>query len=355
MNIDYILESTSLCGGVKVVFEQAEALQECGLRARVISYTSAPTWLNPSTPFLQTPQLSSEIFVHTDYIVGTGAFHINRLAQDPTTKRKLIHLIQGYEPDYAEASPFLTELAACYRLNIPKWTVSERLRRYIRKIYPQTKSIHNIGQAIHHEIFFPSQARDGSFTILVMGSANNSSKGIESALRIVAAVRQMNPAIRLIRITAEDCYEKERHITPIDRYHIALTPPQVACEMRAANYFLSTSTDAEGFGLPLLEAMACGMVCAANPIPSYLAFDAGRDFCHFFTAETTQGKARELLRLHQNNTLRTSLAKRAIEVAARYKFREVAKRIIHLLTNVHPNATSRYPELSLRAHRHPGD
>jgi len=49
MNIAYLLESTGLFGGVKVVLQQADALARRGHRVTVVSPEPAPEWFRLAT------------------------------------------------------------------------------------------------------------------------------------------------------------------------------------------------------------------------------------------------------------------------------------------------------------------
>ena len=68
MEICYLLESTDLWGGVKVVFRHVEALNKIGHKAVVICGQAYPTWLHPVIPFIQQDPFDKSIGHSFDFI-----------------------------------------------------------------------------------------------------------------------------------------------------------------------------------------------------------------------------------------------------------------------------------------------
>jgi glycosyltransferase involved in cell wall biosynthesis len=69
--------------------------------------------------------------------------------------------------------------------------------------------------------------------------------------------------------------DRERQIRPPDRYLCHVAPRVVARVMRRCDLLLFTSGAAEGFSLPVLEAMAAGVPAVAAAIPSLSFMGAG--------------------------------------------------------------------------------
>ncbi|MDB4947868.1 MAG: glycosyl transferase, group 1 [Gemmatimonadetes bacterium] len=112
--------------------------------------------------------------------------------------------------------------------------------------------------------------RDGSIDILHVGSTAPR-KRIDVLLAAFAAIRAAQPTARLLRVGGALTVEQARtaeglgiggsivELAPLDR-------PTLAAVYRRAAIVLLPS-DREGFGLPLVEAMACGTPVLASDLP----------------------------------------------------------------------------------------
>jgi glycosyltransferase involved in cell wall biosynthesis len=89
---------------------------------------------------------------------------------------------------------------------------------------------------------------------------------------------------------------------------------------------------AEGFGLPPLEAMACGcpvLAARSAPLPEVLGNAA-----HYFDGRSTESLTTELRRLLECTKLRAQLAEAGVQRASRYPIDETASRIMASLEAV---------------------
>jgi glycosyltransferase involved in cell wall biosynthesis len=113
-------------------------------------------------------------------------------------------------------------------------------------------------------------AEIGAPVLLHVGSCI-ARKRVDVLLDVFAAVRPRFPGIRLVKVGADWSDEQQ---SQIDRLRLAesivslreLTRSEIAALYRAAALVLLPS-EAEGFGLPLIEALACGAPVVASDIP----------------------------------------------------------------------------------------
>ena len=112
MKIAYLLESATLCGGVKVVFRQAEAMLRRRHEVVVFSPDPYPEWMECSLPYIQTGHPHQSDLGQFDWIVGTTPRLVLSLFAQLEKKRKLLHLVQGYEGDYSELSDMKAPLSS---------------------------------------------------------------------------------------------------------------------------------------------------------------------------------------------------------------------------------------------------
>lgn len=98
-------------------------------------------------------------------------------------------------------------------------------------------------------------------------------KRIDLLLRILAGLVQLHPNVRLIRVGGALTGEQAKLAAELKIEKHILTMPFLDRRQLAALYrraaLLVQPSQAEGFGLPLAEAMACGTVVLASDIPVF--------------------------------------------------------------------------------------
>jgi glycosyltransferase involved in cell wall biosynthesis len=110
----------------------------------------------------------------------------------------------------------------------------------------------------------------GTFWLLHVGSTIPR-KRLDVLLRVFAAVRAESPQARLVRVGGpftDAQLQLVRDLNIEDSIHVlsGLTPSVLAAVYRRTDLLLQTS-DSEGFGLPVVEALACGCPVVASDIP----------------------------------------------------------------------------------------
>lgn len=289
LRIAYLLESTELSGGVKVVLTQAEALARRGHRVSVVSPDGPPSWFSlgrahfEKSSFRDSRELAAaDVRVATFWTTVAPA-----LAGAPGP---VFHLSQGYEGSFSFYADRRDEIEAAYRAPTRKLAVSRALaqRLEVQGFGP----VENVGQVFDHEGFFPRERprSNGVPWVLVVGPYDADVKGIAVALQGLRAWRECGGVFRLRRVSTHPPGGEERSICPADEYHHPLSPERMPHVYRASDLFIGASRPEEGFGLPVLEALACGVACLLSDTPGHreIAGEAAR----YFPGEDPEGLAR---------------------------------------------------------------
>ncbi len=323
----YCLYCTDLCGGVKVVFEHAKHLNARGIDATVLSRTDYPDWLGYEVPFKRVE--SWEEAREYDLVVSTYFVITLEFWEMPGMKDRLVHFCQGFEGDYQEWQPMMDEIERAYSLPIPFWSVSHSLTRKLKRRFPGA-SIYTVGQGYDPAVFFPPPAPPPAspVRVVLMGPYHISIKEIPFGLRVLREIkRRFGKGVETLRISPLDTREVEKEIYLADTYLWGLRPLEVAEALRDSHVLFSPSNNGEGFGLPVLEAMACGCATAISEIESYLSWDRERNYSAFFPVGDLDRAVEVLESLVKDGGLRDRLRERGFEVSRGFSFGRVMDRI----------------------------
>jgi len=352
LKITYLFESTTLWGGNKVGLEQAEALSEAGHNVTILSKDAGPTWYDLRLPVTQVSDFDYVTIPESDIIVGT--YWPTVKAAYESGKGIPVHLCQGYEGDYKELLHLKSVIDEVYSYKIPKLTVSPHLDKFlIERFQAET---YFIGQMLNKDIFYPArnmnenkpeslsvwkkvintfnalfnkkQQHSAPFKVLVVGPFEVIFKNIPTALRgISIAKEKMKTPIKLTRVSQFPLSAEEEAIIKPDAYHFHLSHQSMGEIYRNADLFISTSEEAEGFGLPALEAMGCGIPTILSNISSYTSFDDLLDYALFIDPSDTEALAEAISKLFHEHALRDRLARRGLSVAENFTKEKVVNKL----------------------------
>ncbi len=329
MHLCYLLEGTPLCGGVKVTFEQAEALQERGHRVEIVSKGDRPDWYDLRVPFRRVSEFSPSLLPECDFLIGTFWTTVKPAVQ--AEKGQPVHLCQGYEGDTAAFAVDLPKIEATYRLSVLTLTYHEPLAQLLWRRFG--KKAYTVGQGINHTVFFPHEkgVSNTPCRVLLVGPYEIDWKGVLDGLNALKVLKATVP-LRVVRVSQLPFNEEEQQYGVVDEYHHRLLAHEMAALYRSCDILLGPSWAQEGFGLPVIEAMACGVPVAASDIPAFRSFAEGTEWALFFAERDVLGMQKAIRQLLANVELRARLRARGLEVAKEYTFSRVAERIEHVLS-----------------------
>jgi glycosyltransferase involved in cell wall biosynthesis len=289
VRIAYVLSRPELGGGTKVVFQHAQLLQDKGDDVTVLGEGPKPDWMEIRVPYIDysggLPRLPEQDLVIATF--WTTLPLARRFGLGP-----LAHFCQGYEGGLVHLRPVLAEIEAVYSWRLPTLTVSPHLGELVRERFgresrlapptldPLFRPAWRLGPRRHPWIVIP-----GIFEAEV--------KGIPTALAAVRRLREEGVPCRVLRFSMLPLSNGERALLVPDRYLCGVPPAVVARELRACDLLFLPSGPEEGFGLPLLEAMASKVPAVASRIPSTVHLTDGA--VPLVGAEGFAGAAKELL------------------------------------------------------------
>jgi len=161
-------------------------------------------------------------------------------------------------------------------------------------------------------------------------------KRIDLLLRVFSALRRLWPTLRLIRVGGRFTAEQQKLADELGVAEAITVLPRVSDAVLAAVYRRSAlvlmPSDAEGFGLPLLEALACGTPVLASAIAALREVGGGAaEYAPSGNLEAWTVAAERLLRERQNDAISwTARCHRARGRATQFSWDESAARTVAL-------------------------
>ena len=323
MRIAYLLASTELSGGAKVVFLQAEALARRGHRVAIVSPEGRPDWYPlAKTHFERSAFGDSAELTHAEVRVAT--FWTTVAPALDGAKGPVFHLCQGYEGDFSFYAESRSAIEEAYRAPTVKVTVSQTLARRLEE-RGFGRAI-NVGQSFETDGFTPGPERPPNDppAVLVVGPYEADVKGVPVALAGLALWRRRGGRFLVRRVSPLPAGEEEKSWGVVDEYHHRLRPERMPFAYRASDLFVGPSRPEEGFGLPALEALACGLPCLLSDTAGHREF-AG-DAAWYFPDGDPNAIADRLPEL-ASGAARTHARREGPAAAGRFAPSQVAERL----------------------------
>lgn len=163
-------------------------------------------------------------------------------------------------------------------------------------------------------------------------------KRIDVLLRAFAEVRKRAPNCRLIRVGTPFTLEQEalaaelnirQHIDGLERLDTRLL---ASCYRRSL--VVLQPSESEGFGLPVIEALACGTPVIASDIPPLR--EIGGEAADFCPVGEVSSWANAILAILVGNDEKSSRRSRALQQASRFTWTNYAEQMLAIYRKVLP-------------------
>lgn len=280
MNITFVLPFNVISGGNRVIAIYARKLTERGHRVNVVSQpitmkvspkerikrllrrSNDPKTMPARSPLLDflgdrhrvldtlRPPRPDDV-PDADIIIATWWETAEWVAALPTSKGKKYYLIQGYE-----VFPYLPvdRVIATYNLPLRKIAVSDFVRDEIKRNHG-VHGIDVISNAIDTDQFHaPPRSRNPSLTVGFLYTKAKV-KRIELAIEVLIRAKQRIPDLQA-SVFGSKPVAPDMPLPDWVRYEQAPDQGRIPEIYAECDLWLFTS-EKEGFGLPILEAMAC--------------------------------------------------------------------------------------------------
>jgi glycosyltransferase involved in cell wall biosynthesis len=289
MRITFVLPELSLCGGIRVIAIYAERLRRRGhdvvvvalpprrpqFRERVRDLVRGRPWArHAGMPMDSTHFDDSDVEIRildrwrpivdddlpdADVVIATWWETAEWVAELSPRKGAKVYFVQHHEVfSYLP----IERVEATWRLPLHKIAVAQWLVDLARECYGD-HDVSLVSNAVDHDLFHaPPRGKNPTPTVGLMYSSVDF-KGCDISLRAFGLSKQRHAQLRLVAFGSEPASPR-LPLPPQTDYH--LRPPQQELrEIYARCDVLLFGSRSEGFGLPILEAMACRTPVIGTP------------------------------------------------------------------------------------------
>ncbi len=266
MKVCFIVPHLKIAGGIRVVLTYARELsRKHQITILVVENSRWQRWFKNTLPFkvdwfgllpgvkiifVKISDITLSLNRLKPEVVVADSWPMAETLNSVSGPFKKIHLIQHDERLY-HGEPEV--VAKTYTLPIKKIVVASWLQELLAREFNQASDL--LLNSVDREIFkpdFSTKPNDGLIRVLILDHPYKW-KGTEEGVNLVQSLKLKYPHLRLIGFGS-------RHKDPkysYDEYYFSPQQKDLAKIYTRADIYLCPSWD-EGFGLPSLEAMACG-------------------------------------------------------------------------------------------------
>jgi glycosyltransferase involved in cell wall biosynthesis len=333
MKIHFITNNTVFTGGHAVLFDHANALAERGHDARIwVPCGGTVGWMDVRVPLCHLDVKAIKSLPAADVCVFDRprfAEQLYRAGKGIPVHFCQLFVVVNLDLRLARLAGWLNvrerwrlkrrrrAIDRAYSLPTVKMAIQRQLCDHFASRYGQRSYL--VPNGLPADVFTPGTVGEReSCTVLVVGPTDIAWKRIPDALEAVRILKQRRPEVRLVRVSQHPMGDAERQLGVTDEYHTLLPPEELARQYRRSTVMAYPSDDTEGFGLPMLEALACGTPLVAGDIAAARALDVNGGHARLVPVGRPDLLAQELAMVLDSPGEQDRLRQRGLEVAARY-------------------------------------
>jgi len=269
LRITFLVPERGLVGGIKVMGEYAGRLRVRGHDVAVMypgGTRNVKRWLQRWTT-RRTPdalddsgctltavrEFTPETVPDADVILTTGLRAVRAASALPPEKGRVVEIVQGtidMQEGHAEARRVMA-------LPVHRVAVSDYVARYLKHEFGVEAAV--VPNGVDHSQFYNNERQFRTPRTVGMIYVAGEMKGTAEAFEAMRQVRDQWPDVRLVMYGAK----RPRNAPPRTEVFIRPKASRLRAIYSSCEIWLAPSRS-EGFGLPVVEAMACGVVPVAT-------------------------------------------------------------------------------------------
>lgn len=322
----YVLQTTEIAGGIRVVFEHVNRLNLFGVPSEIYALQGSPNWIKSNTvkAFRTYEELSVELSKQRCIKVATF-WKTASTVINSSKQYEAFYLVQDIEKMYYSDKKTRGEVLETYNfpfrfLATAKWVEDQ--------LITMGKSPSFIGIGIDHEVYkrLPNIVRRRNL-ILINAPRRGvlwNIKGMGILYKVLKKILLLNPEVEVISFSPESYgfdFPDNRY-----RHYSNISDQQIVELYNTAGCFLVCSRH-EGFCLPALEAMACGCPVVTTNADSNTEFCIDEHSC-LMAERNIDDITNTVLRLLTDNSLIRRVRDGGFEISRKYRWDKVISALV---------------------------
>lgn len=363
MKLVFLSDHMRFSGGRKLMFEYADFLKERGHDVHILVEEERGELVG-DFQVEKVPAFTSEHVPESDLIIATSPKEVKQ-AHD-CRKGPVVHFCQGFEitelqlringqvtPTRYQGEGVLKKLHLwkkrgswkkklkrfdnIYRLPTHLIAVSSHLKEELEERYG--RPVHLCRNGIDQKRFHPRPdwkpepfSEKRPMRIISVGPYQVTYKGIDTTLAALDKARKDGVHFELLRLVSYPS-DVENESKPFE-YKIVnrCSDEELAEFVRSSDVYVSNSTEREGFGLPAMEALSCGLLCVLSSITAYQRFSDRNDHCLFVPEGDVDTTTKAVKTFYDYSPEEiTDKRKNALEVAADFSHEKACRQFEEIL------------------------
>lgn len=296
-NVFYLNPTNIICGGNKVVFEHCNNIASIYQKCFIISDDEVPEWIRVNAFFVN-KKTAIKLMKPDDIIIFHWDSNVDiRYVLNAPAKNKF-YLVQSFV--YQNMLPF--------SLPFKYLAVSNHIKKHLNKEFNIDATL--LLNAIDHDVFYERKGARVKGRVFAIDKGGM--KGVDDVKKAETIVKKDFPDVEFV-------------------YKVNLLPEEIAEEYSKAEIFVSSSWY-EGFGLPVLEAMACGAAVVCTDSKGIDDFAFNNENCLKVPPKSPEEIAKAIKMFLSNPEQVENFRKRGFDVVQRFKWEKTAKELARIFS-----------------------
>jgi len=336
-------------GGVKVVHEYANRLAQRGHKITLVYPTQLQTNFRyclkkvlvnqydkitgnkhelyytpvPEVTVLVVKNISDKYIPDADAIIAVGWQMAGAVANLSPACGKKYYLLQSLETYFSNVK----EILQTYHLPLKKIAISNWIIKEINAL--NETALGPLGNAINtNEFYIESDNNDRPFDVMVIYHSSKI-KGAKDALKVLRNLKSKNPKLTTVLVAPR---KPIHHIPKWISVNIKPDIDTLRTLYNSSKVFLHTS-HWEGWGLPVMEAMACGCAVVAYANKGVSEFLEHNKNALMAPVGSTIALISNISRSLENNQFRNLLVENGLNTIEKYTWNNCINKFEYILSN----------------------
>lgn len=271
-------------------------------------------WFNLEKRIKKKVIQSSDDILNADVVIATSIGTAEDVFNLPIQCGKKFYFIQGFE-NWNRTDQ---EVYASYKYDMTKIVVAKWLKQIVDK-HSYTESI-LISNCINTSIFY-DRGYDRKKHSIVFHYRSDECKGAKYALKVIEILMKKYPDLTVDVISTE---KKPYNLPNCCIYHYKIRADEISKINNNSQVFMCSSIE-EGFGLPGLEAMACGCALVSTCYKGVLEYAIDSVNALLSPVKDVHSMAANIERLFEDETLRKNISNNGVKTGIERSLDKSAK------------------------------